>query len=541
MTHLINPLADKRMLRQPPVLLEHGGTIDPTAYLVASSIQHFPEKWPRTAQDGPMKSWNRSLAFMLANNGFDVWLAETRGSNDRNRRHIKTKALKTALKGGNAGKNMTVGEQINEIISEWDYWGFSQDDIIAHELKSHMDTVLRLTGSKKLHLMTFSLSTPTSLAFLSIRPDYASKVQGYISMAPIISGEGVSKFVKVVFQTVCPLLPNSIGTLVLTDIILTQPFRDAITLLSVNKRIRYSSVKSVITSFMGSSPKWRTLLDLNVIGHLFRSLSFKELKQMCQQTRANKLQKFDYGPLKNKLIYNQTDPPVYDISNLKIKDWIVVSAANDLLSTPQVYEHLYKIVNPKPMAHIVAQGFNHLDLIVGWENDKYVNMPIVRYLEGMSYTPGAKDDDQSIGARSFDLRKFFPPELNSLTDGDSSSSDGSGATKSNNPFDLGNLFEQISKNVQTLINSLGGDMGSSLLGGTGSNGSKRDAIKGGGGSNNSSSNGNKSPIEGLPLPKLDELMDIANPVKLFQNLGAFEDLLKPKSGNDNGKQGSRYT
>lgn len=384
-TRLINPKADPRSLRQPPVLLEHGGTIDPTAYLIASSIQHHPEKWPRTAADGPITSWNRSLAFVLANNGFDVWLAETRGSNDNNRKRVKSRVVETLRAGANERKNMTKAEDLDELSRLNDYWAFSQDDIIAHEIKSHMDLVLSLTGAKKLHLFTFSLSTPTSLAFLSTRPDYAAKVRGYVSMAPIVSGEGVNLLIKLALQTICPLLPDQVGTLFMTDLVFTQPMRDLVVAISKSRTLRYSTVKAFITLLMGPSAKYQTLLDLNVMGHMLRELSFKESKQLCQQTKANKLQKYDYGPIKNRILYKSAEPPIYDLSNLNIKDWIVVSAANDALATPKVVEHLISLVHPKPKAHIIAPGLNHLDLIAGFENDKYVNLPVLHYFEEMSF------------------------------------------------------------------------------------------------------------------------------------------------------------
>lgn len=383
-THLINPLADRKRLRKPPVLMEHGGTIDPTAYLIASTSQHHPEVYPRGPRDGPMTSWNRSLAFTLSNLGFDLWLAETRGSSDKNRRRVKSRVVKTINRGANAEKNMTEGEQLDEIMRVNDFWAFSQDDIINHELKSHMDLVLKLTGSDKLSLMTFSLSTPTSLAFFSIRNDYAEKIQGYISMAPIISGEGVSNLVKLVLHTICPLLPDKIGTVLLSDLMLTQPIRDLAVLISVPKIVRYSLVKSYTTLLMGPSAKYQTLLDLNVLGHMLRQLSFKEAKQLCQQTKANRLQKYDYGPIKNLLIYNSTEPPAYNLRNIHIHDWIIVSAPNDALSTPQVIDHLLSLVHPKPIANIVAPGYNHLDLIAAFENDRYVNLPIANYLIKMS-------------------------------------------------------------------------------------------------------------------------------------------------------------
>lgn len=397
-THLINPRADHRFLRQPPVLVEHGGTIDPTAYLIGSSIQHHPEPWPRRLQDGPITSWNRSLAFVLANNGFDVWLAETRGSNDENKRRIKSKTAQSIVFGRNQGKNLTVGEQLKELERK-DYWDFSQDDIIAHELKSHIDLVLRETGSKRLNLMTFSLSTPTSLAFFSIRPDYVPKIQGYVSMSPIVSGQGVNKLIKFIMEGVCPVLPAKMGTMLVSDLLFTQPIREIILALSKSPAFRYTGVKGFVTLIMGPSAKYQTLLDLNVMGHMLRQLSFKEAQQLCQQMKANKLQKYDYGPLKNRLVYGQRDPPVYDLSNLGLEDWIIVAGANDKLAPIEVMDHLVKIVNPKPSARLIAPGLNHLDMIAGLENDIYVNLPIMKYFASRSTIPTVRLQ----GPRSFDL------------------------------------------------------------------------------------------------------------------------------------------
>lgn len=418
LTHIINPLADKSKVRYPPVLFEHGGTIDPTAYIIASSIQHHPEKWPRALNDPPITSWNRSLAFVLANNGFDVWLAETRGSSDNNNRRVRIKAAQTVITGGNKGKNMTSGENMDMLVRGTDFWAFSQDDIIAHELKSHIDTVLRLTGADRLHLMTFSLSTPTSLAFLSTRPDYAHKIDGFVSMAPITSGEGVNFLIKLVIETICPLVPDKIGTLLITDTLFSAPTRELVLLISQSKAVRYSLVKAIITLLMGPSAKYRTLLDLNVLGHMLRRLSFKEAKQLCQQMKTNKLQKFDYGPLKNMLVYNSTKPPVYDLSNLELEDWIVVAAENDALATEKNRQHLLSLVNPKPSAVIIAPGFNHLDLIAGMENDKYVNLPILKYFEKKSIVPRAWQERMATEARgrSLDFTSMLPRELRVITD-----------------------------------------------------------------------------------------------------------------------------
>lgn len=478
MTRLVNPLADKRHLRYPPIILEHGGTIDPTAYIVSSSIQHHPEKWPRTAEDGPITSWNRSLAFVLANNGFDVWLAETRGSNDANTRKIPAKAVKSVLRNRNQMKNMTAAENVRQMLHANDYWSFSQDDIIAHELKSHIDTVLRITGADHVGLFTFSLSTPTSLAFFSLREDYADKVHGFVSMAPIVSGQGTNTVIKIGLQTICPLLPDEVGLAAFTSTIFTQPMRDLVVLISQSKYLRYSIVKLIVTLLMGPSAKWKSLFDLNLLGHLLRQLSFREAKQLCQQMDTNKLQKYDYGPIKNKLLYNQTEPPVYDLTHLHIRDWIVVAASNDALSTMPVLDHLLTLVEPKPMATILAPGFNHLDLISAMDNDKYVNLPILAYFQSMSHVPGLEEDQHYAEAsslrpqRSLDFSQFFPKipglDLKSLvpstiannnnnSSGSTSSGSGGSSTISNNSnsLDTNKILESMTKNLQNMLSSLG--------------------------------------------------------------------------------------
>jgi len=540
LTRLINPLADRTQLRQPPLLLEHGGIIDPSAYLVASSIQHFPEKWPRSPEDGPIRSWNRSIGFVLANNGFDLWMAETRGSNDASKKRVRTKAVVSFLEGKNQQKNMTFAENVRMLIESWDYWSFSQDDIIAHELKSHIDTVMKVTGSPKVHLMTYSLSTPTSLAFLGSRPDYAKHIQGYVSMAPIISGEGVSGFVRFGFETFCPLLPNELGTMVLSDLLLTQPVRDLMILAGRPPEVRYSVHKAVISLLMGASAKYETMMDLNFLGHIMRGLSFKELKQMCQHMRANRLQKFDYGPVRNQVLYGQPKPPEYDLSNIGVRDWIIVAAANDALSTPQVVDHLIKIVNPKPIARIEVAGFSHADLFAGWDNDKYVNLPILHYFEQMSFdrlstnaSGGIRYSSPASRARGLDLASIFPPEMmpNNIVQNGLNVTRRAGVTGSIPPLTLDArlIIEEVSKNFRHFMTTFGESVTKLMAAGQMQNQGKDGKSKDGessnevgtngtaNGSSNDKSHGRNAPTNGVSLGNV------------MNAIGAMQDMLQSTS------------
>lgn len=372
-------------------MLMHGGLIDPSAYLIASSIQHFPEPWPVdsnfAANRHGERSSNRSLAFMLANNGFDVFLAWTRGANEYNRRHLKLKSLVSAVEGRNLEKNVTRGEVLHEFQQKWDYWSFTEDDIIKHEIKAQMDKIMEITKQAQVSLFVFSLSTRTSLAFLATRPDYARKLRAYICMAPMISGLGMAGAGKMIIQNICTFTPKFLGQLVLSDLLLTPQVRSLLIDVSKNKWVRYAVTKFLLSILLGSSAKYRTNLELNILGHLFLHLNYKMVKQMCQSTFSDRFQKFDYGPIGNKLIYKSDKPPIYDLSNLQLEDWITISGTNDNLATDKSYEQLMALVNPKPITHHVAPGFNHLDLFAGFENDIYVNLPILEYLIRKSSSP----------------------------------------------------------------------------------------------------------------------------------------------------------
>lgn len=409
-TRIINPKADPRYLRKPPVILTHGGTVDTSIYLISSSKQHFPELWPRPIEEGPIRSWNRSLAFVLANNGFDVWLAETRGSNEMNKRHIKSKAFLSILKGKNMRKNMTTAEMIDEVTRKWNYWDFSQDDIIAHEYKSHIDTVMKISGCNEVSLVSFSLSTPTALAFVSTRPDYARKIRGFISIAPIVTGRGFSNILKFVLEYMCPMIPDTLGTVLWSDLVLSTPVRLLLLALGKSKTLRYSLIKVFVNLFFGESCKWQTLIELNTLGHMMRDLSFREAKQLCQQTAKNRLQKFDYGPVKNLFLYNSTSPPMYDLSNLQLSSWIVVSGETDAIANNDNYEDLYNQVNPKPSARLLIPGYNHLDIVSGFENDRLVNIPMMNYLASVSEIDSP--DLDVAGSRG--LRSLLPPQFDQV-------------------------------------------------------------------------------------------------------------------------------
>lgn len=373
---------DRDDLLQPPIIMIHGGAIDLSVYLSVSTMQHNPEKWHRVGEDQPFGSSNRSLALALANNRFDVWLAETRGIDSRFRKRMPKEEH-------HGIDNTSVAINIKK---KPNYWTFTEDDVINYETKSYIDKVMAVTGSKNVSIFTYSHSTSTSLAFLSNKQDYAQKVHALVCMAPIVSPIGMNRLTEFLAPKVCALSSTSMGRLILSKVFLTQNFRRLFVRMFKSKPIRYSLLKSLTTFLFGPSPKYQTNLELNMISHLIQPRTFRYLKRICRFSAQNGFWKFDA----------KGESKSYNLSELELKSWIIVSATNDAISTPSAIDDLIERVAIKPQANIEVLDYNHLDLIAAFDNDIKVNKPIIEYLISRSYPIEDNDSNGFIDQGAVD-------------------------------------------------------------------------------------------------------------------------------------------
>lgn len=377
---IVNPLADRSKLKQPPVMLHHGGNVDPTMYIWASAIQHHPEPWPRTAKDGMMTSSNRSMAFMLSNNGYDVFLVGTRGVYG-SRGHIRFNSKVNHYNDNPMHSHADIVEyDLTQPTREaFKYWNYTFDDIIAHEAPRQIDKVLEITGAEKVTYVVLSLSTQWSLALLSTNEVYAAKIHQYICMVPIINNHGANKMIKAAHELL-RWLPDEVGHTLFQGFLLSQHMRDSILKLARDKRTRYTVIKGLMSLLLGSGAQYTTFLEGPVIGHFLQPVGFKQLKHYAQQVIRGRLQKFDYGPMTNMRLYSAPHPPMYDISKFGIKNWMLVSGETDMLATRASVKQILHQIGTKPYKHIYIPKYNHIDFWASFTNDVLINLPILEYL-----------------------------------------------------------------------------------------------------------------------------------------------------------------
>ena len=99
-------------------------------------------------------------AFLLFDAGYDVWLANNRGTTAcRSHEWLSPRQAK--------------------------FWDFSWHEIGVLDVPAQMDFALAATNQSKLHYVAHSQGTTTFFVLGSERPEYMDKVKTYVAMAPI--------------------------------------------------------------------------------------------------------------------------------------------------------------------------------------------------------------------------------------------------------------------------------------------------------------------------------------------------------------------
>ncbi|VVA17518.1 PREDICTED: triacylglycerol lipase [Prunus dulcis] len=255
-----NEIADRR-----PVLLQHGLLMDASAWLLNPPDQ--------------------SLAFILADNGFDVWLANSRGTNSSR------------------------GHPSLSPDDDLAYWDWSWDELASHDLPAFFQYVNNQTG-QKLHYVGHSLGTLTALAAFS-----QEKLLNLLRSAALLSpvaylGQMSSLFVRILMDVFLAEKLKLLGlqefpngqTQQLVEFICTLPGIDC------------SNLLATITGpncCLSSSSKGA------LFKHFPEPTATKNFIHLSQIVRKGTVEMYDYG-LEDTNIkhYKKPTPPVYNMANI---------------------------------------------------------------------------------------------------------------------------------------------------------------------------------------------------------------------------------
>ena len=125
---------------RPVVFLQHGLLDSSTTWVI-----NFP---------------NQSLAFVLADAGYDVWLGNVRG-NTYGLRHVSLN------------------------VNQPEFWDFSWDEFSRYDLKAMVNYALKVSDQESLFYVGHSQGTLIAFAELSQNREFRSKIRLFMALGPV--------------------------------------------------------------------------------------------------------------------------------------------------------------------------------------------------------------------------------------------------------------------------------------------------------------------------------------------------------------------
>ncbi|KAL6533475.1 hypothetical protein OROMI_027587 [Orobanche minor] len=247
-----------------PVLLQHGLLVDGMTWL-----KNSPEQ---------------SLAMMLADHGFDVWISNLRGTRF-SRRH----------------------DSLDPTSSE--FWNWSWDELVIHDLPSVIDFVSKQTG-QQIHYAGHSMGTLIAMASLS--EDKFKNVKSAALLSPVAYTSNVTSplliagarsFIGEIGQTygIPEFDPNGQeATRYLVE-----------TICSLNVKCG-----DLMTELTGKNCCLNETTVKNFLEDDLQPSSTKNMVHLSQGVRSGVVAKYDYGVVMNLQNYGAAQPPVYDLSKI---------------------------------------------------------------------------------------------------------------------------------------------------------------------------------------------------------------------------------
>ena len=257
---------------RPPILIQHG-IFDSADFVV----MHGPELSP---------------AFFLANLGYDVWVANSRG-NKYSRQHKYLNPDKDS-----------------------EFWQFSFSEMVE-DYKANIQFILDNTGFKKIPVIGHSQGTSSMLAGLSTQSDwFKARMTVFVSLGTVARLDHMTSTL-LTFLAKTPLALSSIKKLGINEMfpsnfLTKESFK---ILCGIVPQICQFGAKLVADS----DPRVDNTADARIyFAHFPSGSSTKCMEHFSQLWNSKRFQKFDYGAEENQRRYGSSYPPEYPLQNINV-------------------------------------------------------------------------------------------------------------------------------------------------------------------------------------------------------------------------------
>jgi len=295
----------------------------------------------------------KSLAFLLADAGYDVWMGNSRG-NTYSRNHTTLEAC--------------------SFDRCKDFWlGIDFDEGGLLDVTKGIDYALSVTGEESLYYGGHSMGCTQYLIMLSAKPEYNEKVKlGFLLAPPAYMSHAPS----IIFQIAS--WANDIEILYhLFGFYEFLPHLDVETWLghlicSDDHPLLQTVCMNIGFLLLGFNPgQLNGTMIPTYLDHIPEGTSTRPFVHYAQLYMSGKFESYDYGT-DNMAHYGQDSPIKYDLSKVTAPTAIFKGDADDLADV----EDINRLVSELPnvvLDHLVEiEGWTHTDYIVAMDTDELV-------------------------------------------------------------------------------------------------------------------------------------------------------------------------
>nr|AAC62229.1 yolk polypeptide 2 [Plodia interpunctella] len=293
-----------------------------------------------SADDWLLMGPGQSLAYLLADQGYDVWLGNARG-NRYTRHHVNHHAAKA------------------------DFWRYSNDDIALHDLPAMIDYALKTTGQRKLFYVGYDLGTTAFFALASTRPEYNNKVAMMYALSPMAYMSHVrSPLVKMIAPD-SPFYNNLKQYLKDGEF---KPSKELVYTMGgemLENEIGCKKIASNVNFVMsGMNVDNMDVKSIRVImGHLPAGGSTRQVRQYGQAVATHEFRMYDYGSEVNQEVYGDRVPPVYDVTKIRTPVALYFSEHDWLAHPKDVLRLKEQLPNVTEYYQVPEEYFSHMDFL----------------------------------------------------------------------------------------------------------------------------------------------------------------------------------
>ncbi|XP_065299857.2 gastric triacylglycerol lipase-like isoform X3 [Dermacentor albipictus] len=332
---------DNRTEQRTPMLLVHGLLGNAVSW-----VANLPSQSP---------------GFLLADDGFDVWLLNERGVPQSN-------------------------YHVNLTTNDPKFWKWSFEEVGTFDIPATIDYILNVTGFSKVGLLTTSQGTTSSLVLLSMLPEYNDKVNIFVGYASV----GNLTYFTSPVRLLIPFAEEVKGVndfITRGGFLVTNPVQQATLATTCDSVIREICYAPLAILF-GKNPKQHNSTRVPVyVANLPVGSSSQNLLHYAQVYRAKNLVRFDYGKEENMAKYGQADPPPYPLEKIRVP-FAIYQGLGDIFADPQDVDDLaerlqdvlvLKQVMPDPQ-------FGHLDFIFGYNATDFLHRHMINLVSNYTST-----------------------------------------------------------------------------------------------------------------------------------------------------------